>query len=93
MTVEAQLNKPAVAVKPHRAGLLRPLRRLGLSVRRSLGHYVFSSLTRRIVFLNLAALAILVVGVLYLNQFRDGLTQARIDSLTTQGEIIAGAIA
>jgi two-component system sensor histidine kinase ChvG len=35
----------------------------------------------------------LVVGVLYLNQFRDGLTEARIESLMTQGEIIAGAIA
>jgi two-component system sensor histidine kinase ChvG len=93
MTVEAELNKSALPAKPQRIALLRPLRRFGLSVRRGLGHYVFSSLTRRIVFLNLAALAILVVGVLYLNQFRDGLTQARIDSLTTQGEIIAGAIA
>lgn len=93
MTVQAELNKPALTVKPPRSGMLRTIRRAGISLRRGLGHYVFSSLTRRIVFLNLAALAILVVGVLYLNQFRDGLTQARIDSLTTQGEIIAGAIA
>lgn len=93
MTVEAELTKPTLTVRPQRYGILRTLRRAGISMRRGLGHYVFSSLTRRIVFLNLAALAILVVGVLYLNQFRDGLTQARIDSLTTQGEIIAGAIA
>ncbi len=61
--------------------------------RRLLGHYVFSSLTRRILFLNLAALAVLVTGILYLNQFRDGLIDARVESLMTQGEIIAGAIA
>lgn len=93
MTAEAEIDKPALAIKSQRPSLLRPVRRAGFAMRRGLGHYVFSSLTRRIVFLNLAALAILVVGVLYLNQFRDGLTQARIDSLTTQGEIIAGAIA
>ncbi|HBH41502.1 MAG TPA: hypothetical protein DDW26_06280, partial [Rhizobiales bacterium] len=33
----------------------------------------FSSLTRRIVILNLAGLVALVVGVLYLSQFRAGL--------------------
>jgi len=53
----------------------------------------FSSLTRRIVFLNIAALIILVVGVLYLNKFRAGLIDSRIQSLLTQGEIIAGAVA
>ena len=58
-----------------------------------MGHYVFSSLTRRILFLNLAALCVMVIGILYINQFRDGLVQARIESLRTQGEIIAGAIA
>ena len=35
----------------------------------------------------------LVAGILYLNQFRDGLIDARVESLLTQGEIIAGAIA
>ena len=56
------------------------------------GIHVFSSLTRRIVILNLAALAALVSGILYLNQFRAGLIDARVESLLTQGEIIAGAI-
>lgn len=60
---------------------------------RSIGTYVFSSLTRRIVVLNLAALLALVIGILYLNQFRAGLIDARVASLLTQGEIIAGAIA
>ena len=62
-------------------------------LRRFLGHYIFSSLTRRILFLNLAALGVLVIGILYLNQFREGLIEARVQSLLTQGEIIAGAIA
>ena len=53
----------------------------------------FSSLTRRIVFLNLAGLVALVSGVLYLTQFRAGLIDARAQSLQVQGEIIAGAIA
>jgi two-component system sensor histidine kinase ChvG len=62
-------------------------------MRRFLGHHIFSSLTRRILFLNLAGLAVLVVGILYLNTFRDGLIDARVESLMTQGEIIAGAVA
>src|SRR4249919_930495 len=53
----------------------------------------FSSLTRRIVILNLIGLAILVSGILYLNHFRAGLIDAKVQSLLTQGEIIAGALA
>lgn len=53
----------------------------------------FSSLTRRIVFLNVTGLLALVIGILYLSQFRAGLIDARIQSLLVQGEIIAGAIA
>ena len=51
------------------------------------------SLTRRIVFLNVAGLLALVVGILYLSQFRAGLIDARVQSLVVQGEIIASAIA
>lgn len=69
------------------------LGRLAVPVRRMLGHYIFSSLTRRILFLNFAAIGVLVIGVLYINQFRDALIEAQIESLRTQGEIIAGAIA
>jgi two-component system, OmpR family, sensor histidine kinase ChvG len=53
----------------------------------------FSSLTRRIVSLNLAGLIALVASILYLSQFRAGLIDARAQSLLTQAEIIAGAIA
>lgn len=61
-------------------------------IRRVFGHAVFSSLTRRILFFNIAATVVLVAGILYLNQFREGLIDARVESLLTQGEIIAGAI-
>ena len=50
-------------------------------------------LTSRIVMLNLLGLVILVAGILYFNQFREGLIDARVQSLTTQAQIIAAAIA
>jgi len=52
-----------------------------------------SSLVRRIVVLNLAGLFALLLGFLYLNQFRQGLIDSRVESLLTQGEIIASAVA
>ncbi len=52
-----------------------------------------SSLTRRIVSLNLGGLLALVVGVLWLNHFRADIIEARTQSLTTQAGIIAAAIA
>ncbi|MGR6467449.1 stimulus-sensing domain-containing protein [Rhizobium sp. PAMB 3182] len=60
--------------------------------RRIFGNAVFSSLTRRILFFNLVALGVLVGGIMYLNQFREGLIDARVESLLTQGEIIAAAV-
>jgi two-component system sensor histidine kinase ChvG len=63
------------------------------AIRRLLAFTIFANLTRRIVFLNLVALAVLVVGILYLNQWRAGLIDARVQSLRVQGEIIAAAIA
>ena len=63
------------------------------AVQRLFGFTIFSSLTRRIMVLNLAALCVLVVGILYLNQWRAGLIDARVQSLRVQGEIIAAAIA
>lgn len=53
----------------------------------------FSSLTRRIVSLNLIGLIAMLAGILYLSQFRAGLIDARAQSLLVQAEIIAGAIA
>ncbi|RVD48926.1 HAMP domain-containing protein, partial [Mesorhizobium sp. M8A.F.Ca.ET.023.02.2.1] len=93
MAVEAQRSRPAAAAR--RPSRIMPsfVSKFTVPMRRFLGHHIFSSLTRRILFLNLAGLAVLVTGILYLNTFRDGLIDARVESLMTQGEIIAGAIA
>jgi two-component system sensor histidine kinase ChvG len=55
--------------------------------------FSFSSLTRRIVSLNLAGLIALVACILYLSQFRAGLIDARAENLLSTGEVIARAIA
>jgi two-component system, OmpR family, sensor histidine kinase ChvG len=89
----AETDKTIIRKNASRGLQLAWLGKLFLPVRRVLGHYVFSSLTRRILVLNLAALGVLVSGILYLNQFREGLIDARVESLMTQGEIIAAAIA
>jgi len=47
-----------------------------------------SRLGRLIITLNVLALAIVIVGALVLNELRSGLINARIDSLTTQGQLI-----
>jgi two-component system sensor histidine kinase ChvG len=51
-----------------------------------------SRLARLILGLNLAGLAILVVGALVLNEFSRGLVQARVDSLSTQGQLVSQVI-
>ena len=51
-----------------------------------------SRLARLILALNLAGLAILVIGALVLNEFSQGLVQARVDSLSTQAELISYVI-
>ena len=53
----------------------------------------FSSLTRRIVSLNVAGLLALAIGIIYLSPFRADLVDTRIQSLEVQGQLIAGAIA
>lgn len=89
MKVDLNLDEAAADDPPAPRGAMARLKALGhwLSQRAS------SSLTRRILVLNLAGLVALLVGFLYLNQFRQGLIEARVLSLVTQGEIIAGAIA
>ncbi len=87
-TTEDQTARDAPAAEPAASRS----RRVQGGLSRFMGFHVFSSLTRRIVVLNLAALVVLVSGILYLNQFRAGLTDARVASLLVQGEIIAGAL-
>jgi two-component system sensor histidine kinase ChvG len=80
-------NEPSPeSALPQNAGWLRRLRSF-------LAYQGFSSLRRRIVLLNLLGLVSLVSGILYLSEYRAGLIEARVQSLITQGEIMAAAIA
>lgn len=94
------LRKQTASARRRNAALTRFLDGLRVEIARGiagmhrlLGVTVFSSLTWRIVTLNLVALAVLVTGIVYLNQWRAGLIDARIQSLRVQGEIMAAAIA
>lgn len=71
----------------------RSIRVRFLRVLRGAATRVSSSLTRRIVVLNLGGLFVLLLLFLYVNQFREGLIDSRVQSLQAQGEIIAAAIA
>ena len=51
-----------------------------------------SRLGQLILVLNLLGLAILISGVLILNEMRRGLVEARVESLRTQGELIANVL-
>jgi two-component system sensor histidine kinase ChvG len=51
-----------------------------------------SRLGRLIILLNILGLVILIAGSLVLNELRQGLVNARIDSLTTQAELMANII-
>jgi two-component system sensor histidine kinase ChvG len=75
------------------AAVAARFRRAARAIVQFFGKRLASSLTRRILVLNLAGLIVLLVGLLYVNQFREGLIEARVQSLQTQGEIIASAIA
>ena len=82
----------ADADKPRLRGWQRPLGWL-----RRAGQFFFalsfSSLTRRIVSLNLAGLIALVASILYLSQFRAGLIDARAKTCCRPARSIARAIA
>jgi len=53
----------------------------------------FSPLTRRILFVNMLALAIPVAGLLYLDDYRNNLLDAEFAALKREGSVIAGALA
>jgi len=90
MSAETQVQHPLSA---HAArGRLRWLRVRARVAWRFLTARFSSSLTRRIVVLNLGGLVVLVAGFLLLDQFRADLIEARVQSLTIQADIIAAAI-
>jgi two-component system sensor histidine kinase ChvG len=92
---EAHIEADGHGEAPPRARW-RALRRIGGWLRRALQFFVAqssSSVTRRIVTLNVFGLVALSFGIIYLSQFRAGLIDARVQSLLVQSQIIAGAIA
>ena len=58
-----------------------------------IGRLTPASLIARIFLINLLGLLILALGTLYFNQFRQSLIDARAQSLRTQAQIIAAALA
>ena len=52
----------------------------------------FSTLTLRILMPNVLPLVVLVGGIFYLDQYRDGLLDAKIAAMQSQAEVIAGAL-
>jgi two-component system sensor histidine kinase ChvG len=56
------------------------------------GWLLGSRLGRLIVILNLLGLFVIIGGALIVDEIRQGLVQARLDSLRTQGELIANVI-
>ena len=53
---------------------------------------LFSTLTLRILAPNVLALGVLIGGIFYLDQYRDGLLDAKIAAIQSQAEVIAGAL-
>ena len=53
---------------------------------------LFSPLTSRFLAVNLAAPVLLVLGLLFLDEYQDTLIATELDALHTQGELIAAAI-
>ena len=75
-------ERPAPALRAERAAPLPRVRRR----RRT------SPLLRRILTLNVLALIIPVVGLLYLDQYRDSLITAELEALKTEGQLFAVAL-
>lgn len=88
-----QKATPAADAPPAFGRLRAMLRRFAFRARLTVARRFSSSLTRRIAILNLAGLAALFVGFLWMNQTRLGVIDARSQSLSLQAELIAGAVA
>ncbi len=87
----ADLRLDDLRVKPSNTELGGSLR----FARRGQGGWrprLFSPLTARFLAVNLAAPVILVLGLLFLDEYQDTLIATEVDALHTQGELIAAAI-
>jgi two-component system sensor histidine kinase ChvG len=79
------------------SGVRRPSRAIRLRLLRAGRHffdrYRFNSITRRIIVINVIGVGVLVSGIFYLNQYRYKFMGNRVETLTTQAQIVATAIA
>ncbi len=60
--------------------------------RRTRWRLLASPLTRRVLVVNLLAPVILVFGLFYLDRYKQGLIHAELTDMTTQAEMVAGAV-
>src|SRR5271156_2785146 len=81
MVLTAKRDVP-LAVGGRPTAIARPRRRMRVS-----------PLTLRILAVNMFALAILVVGLLYLGQYQDNLIQSHLEALKGDARVFAGMIA
>jgi two-component system, OmpR family, sensor histidine kinase ChvG len=92
---EARRGEAAPSATPlHRPSRLRG--RLMLALRRTtrwISRRLASSLTRRIVLLNILGLVAMLLAFLWLNQTRQSVIDARVQSMLTQSAIMSAAIA
>jgi two-component system, OmpR family, sensor histidine kinase ChvG len=79
---------PAAAPSRRRHRLPRGLRLWPHAV----GRWRISPLTRRILTVNVLALALLAAGFLYLGKYQASLVDQQVEALTTQGEVFAAAL-
>ncbi len=89
---ELAAEQSAAPVKEREAPSNKRLTGKQSSIRKKRNWAPFSSLSRRIMAINLFSIAFLLGGILYLDQFRSGLIDARLQALTTNGRMIAGAL-
>ena len=93
MKADTHRERIFATAPPRARRWLLAVRRGARQLSKFLAAHFSSSLTRRIVVLNLGGLVVLAVGFLFLNQFRADIIAARVQSLTTQADIISAAIA
>jgi len=101
--MEREAGLSAIREGPRRSGTTARIRGLGLrrngreqvaeqTEQPARERRIVSPLTRRILAVNLIALLIPVGGLFYVGPYRDSLIDAELESLRSQGEMIAGAI-
>lgn len=80
----------AEPVPLRRRGIRDRFGRLGWRQRQPFGRF---SLTRRVLFVNVLAVAFLGGGMLYLDRYEDGLVDTELKALASQGDTFAAALA